>query len=158
VTACQVEGIEYWNDPHNIDHGYARVRVRRKVLPVLEDELGPGVAPALARTADQLRADMELLDELAETAYDELLDPAGFSLKALADLPLALRTRVLRQGALEAGALGTELFHVHVMAMVQLAAAGVGGAEVQLPGHVTAYLVRGGPDGRLSFRPTAVSR
>ena len=65
VTACQVEGIEYWNDPHNIDPAYARVRVRRKVLPVLEDELGPGVAGALARTADQLRADMELLDQLA---------------------------------------------------------------------------------------------
>ena len=65
VTACQVEGIEYWNDPHNIDPTYARVRVRRKVLPVLEDELGPGVTGALARTADQLRADMELLDQLA---------------------------------------------------------------------------------------------
>ena len=65
VTACQVEGIEYWNDPHNIDPTYARVRVRRKVLPVLEDELGPGVAGALARTADQLRADIELLDQLA---------------------------------------------------------------------------------------------
>ena len=74
VTACQVEGIEYWNDPHNIDPTYSRVRVRRKVLPVLEDELGPGVAGALARTADQLRADMELLDHLAQSAYDELHD------------------------------------------------------------------------------------
>ena len=74
VTACQVEGIEYWNDPHNIDPTFTRVRVRRKVLPVLEDELGPGVAGALARTADQLRADMELLDQLAQAAYDELRD------------------------------------------------------------------------------------
>ena len=84
VTACQVEGIEYWNDPHNIDPTYARVRVRRKVLPVLEDELGPGVAGALARTADQLRADMELLDQLAQEAYDELSEPDGLEVKALA--------------------------------------------------------------------------
>ena len=49
----------------NIDPAFARVRVRRKVLPVLEDELGPGVVAALARTADQLRADTELLDQLA---------------------------------------------------------------------------------------------
>jgi tRNA(Ile)-lysidine synthase len=156
VTACQVEGIEYWNDPHNIDPTYTRVRVRRKVLPVLEDELGPGVAGALARTADQLRADMELLDQLAETAHDELRDDDGLEVKALADLPLATRNRVLRLAALEAGAIASELFHVHVVALGQLVSSRIGGGEVQLPGHVTAYLSPGGEDGRLRFRPTAV--
>ena len=33
VTACQVEGLEAWDDPHNDDPGYTRVRVRRRVLP-----------------------------------------------------------------------------------------------------------------------------
>jgi tRNA(Ile)-lysidine synthase len=156
VTACQVEGIEYWNDPHNIDPTYARVRVRRKVLPVLEDELGPGVAATLARTADQLRADMQLLDQLAQAAYDELREPGGLEVKALADLPPATRNRVLRLAALDAGATASELFHVHVVALGQLAASRVGGAETQLPGHVTAYLSSGGEDGRLRFRPTPV--
>ncbi len=156
VTACQVEGIEYWNDPHNIDPTYARVRVRRKVLPVLEDELGPGVAGALARTADQLRADMELLDQLAQEAYDELREPDGLEVKALVDLPLATRHRVLRLAALEAGAIGSELFHVHVLALAQLLSSRGAGGEVQLPGHVTAYLSSGGEDRRLRFRPTAV--
>ena len=167
VTACQVEGIEYWNDPHNIDPAFARVRVRRKVLPVLEDELGPGVAGALARTADQLRADMELLDQLAQSAYDELHDPdddtddePGLEVKALADLPLATRHRVLRLAALEAGAIASELFHVHVLAMAQLLVSRGSGGEVHLPGHVTAYLSSGDPSdrgaGRLRFRPTAV--
>ena len=50
---------------------HAAVRVRHRVLPLLEDELGPGVAEALARTADQLRADMDLLDELADDAVAE---------------------------------------------------------------------------------------
>jgi tRNA(Ile)-lysidine synthase len=156
VTACQVEGIEYWNDPHNLDLGYARVRVRRKVLPVLEEELGSGVPAALARTADLLRPDMELLDELAASAYASVEDPEGLSAKALADLPTALRTRVLRRAALAAGAIDAELFHVHVTALDALLAGGVGRAEVQLPGHVTAYLAKGGVDGRLSFRRTAV--
>ena len=156
VTACQVEGIEYWNDPHNIDPTYARVRVRRKVLPVLEDELGPGVTGALARTADQLRADMELLDHLAQEAYDDLRADEGLEVKALADLPPAIRSRVLRLAALEAGAHGSELFHVHVVALGQLVSSRVGGSEVQLPGHVTAYLSSGSEDGRLRFRPTAV--
>jgi tRNA(Ile)-lysidine synthase len=158
VTACQVEGIEYWNDPHNIDTTYARVRVRRKVLPVLEDELGPGVAGALARTADQLRADMELLDQLAQAAHDALRDPdePGLEVKALDDLPLATRHRVLRLAALEAGAIPSELFHVHVLALAQLLSSRGAGGEVQLPGHVTAHLTSGREDRRLIFRPTAV--
>jgi tRNA(Ile)-lysidine synthase len=156
ITACQVEGIAYWNDPQNIDPAYARVRVRRKVLPMIEDELGPGVAGTLARTADQLRADMELLDQLAASAYDDLRDQDGLEVKALADLPPATRTRVLRLAALEAGATDSELFHVHVVALGQLLASRRGGAEVQLPGHVTAYLSSGGEDGRMLFRPTPV--
>jgi len=159
VTACQVEGIDYWNDPHNIDPTYARVRVRRKVLPVLEDELGPGVAGTLARTADQLRADMELLDQLAEAAYDELRGPAaedGIGTTALSDLPQATRSRVLRLAALDAGSPAAELFHVHVVALGQLLGSTDPRGEVQLPGHVTAYLSSRGEDGRLLFRRTAV--
>ena len=156
VTACQVEGIEYWNDPHNIDPTYARVRVRRKVLPVLEDELGPVVTEALARTADQLRDDMELLDQLALSAYDVLRGDAGLETKALADLAPATRSRVLRLAALDAGAPASELFHVHVVAMGQLLGSTDPRGEVQLPGHVTAYLSSTGEDGRLLFRRTAV--
>jgi tRNA(Ile)-lysidine synthase len=156
VTACQVEGIEYWNDPQNIDLAFTRVRVRRKVLPVLEDELGPGVAATLARTADQLRADMDLLDQLAHAAYAALRDADGAEVKALEDLPPATRGRVLRLAALDAGATDSELFHVHVVALGQLVSSRRGGAEVQLPGHVTAYLSSGGEDGRLLFRPTPV--
>ena len=73
VTACQVEGLDVWDDPHNADPAFTRVRVRRTILPLLEDELGPGVARTLARTADQLRDDMALLDSLA----DDLLGARG---------------------------------------------------------------------------------
>ncbi|MHA7133593.1 tRNA lysidine(34) synthetase TilS, partial [Oerskovia turbata] len=48
-----------------------RSQVRARVLPVLEDVLGPGVAVALARTADLLREDADLLDELAARVLDE---------------------------------------------------------------------------------------
>ena len=151
VTACQVEGIEYWNDPHNVDPAFARTRVRRKVLPVLEDELGPGVAAALARTADQLREDSDLLDALAAAAYDEARDGDALAVPAVAAQPRAILTRVLRQAALDAGAPASELFRVHVTALVGLVLATSAG-EVQLPGHVTAF--RAGD--RLRFRRTVV--
>ncbi|WP_408897854.1 tRNA lysidine(34) synthetase TilS [Nocardioides sp. R1-1] len=152
VAACLADGIDYWDDPHNSDPGFARVRVRQRVLPVLEAELGPGIAATLARTADQVRADVEALDALAEAAYDDLAGPAGLPLAPLDALVPALATRVLRLAALDAGASDAELFHVHVLALQGLVR-GRSGAEVQLPGRVSAY--RDGD--HLRFRPTAVA-
>ncbi|MEZ0577772.1 tRNA lysidine(34) synthetase TilS [Nocardioides sp. MH1] len=152
LTACQVEGIEPWHDPHNDDPGFARVRVRRTVLPVLEEHLGPGVAAALARTADQVRDDVEALDAIALTTYDGLRTADGLPVGALADHARAVVSRVLRLAALDAGAIDSELFHVHVRALVDLAEGALSG-EVRLPGHATAYC----RDGLLRFRPTPVT-
>ena len=65
AAACAELGLEPWQDPHNADFRFARARVRHQVMPALEAALGPGVAEALARTAGQLRADAECLDDLA---------------------------------------------------------------------------------------------
>lgn len=151
VAACLAEGIEFWDDPHNSDPGFARVRVRQRVLPVLEAELGPGIAETLARTADQLRDDVEALDQIAQATYDELGSADGAPMLPLDDLPRAVATRVLRLAALAAGARDAELFHVHVTALYSLAHGATRG-EVQLPGHVTAYV----EGGHLRFRPTVV--
>lgn len=145
-AACRADGIDWWEDPQNSDPAFARVRVRSTVLPVLERELGPGVADALARTGEQLREDMDVLESLAASAYADAVDGAGVDLALLADLPPAIRTRVLRRAAIDAGAIGTELTRAHVLAVLD---AGTG-KEIQLPGHLTAY--REG--GRLRFRPT----
>jgi len=136
VTACQVEGIDYWDDPHNSDPGYARVRVRTRVLPVLEEELGPGVATALARTADQLRSDMELLDDLAEQRFAALGSPLPTAV--LSGEPDALRRRILRLAVLAAGAPAAELFHDHVLALDALVTDWHGQKWIDLPGHLRA--------------------
>lgn len=133
VTACQVEGIEFWSDPHNEDPAFTRVRVRRSVLPVLEDQLGPGVAEALARTADQLREDMDLLDDAAQAAYDRLRDLRVDDLLAES---APIRRRVLRLAALAAGAPASELFHEHVLAIDALLTQWHGQKWVDLPGRV----------------------
>ncbi|MCX6401906.1 MAG: tRNA lysidine(34) synthetase TilS [Propionibacteriales bacterium] len=152
VAACLAEGIEFWDDPHNDDPVFARVRVRQRVLPVLEDQLGPGIAATLARTADQVRDDVEALDAIADRALERIGGPDGVDLLELDELPRAVATRVLRLAALAAGARDAELFHVHVSALHQLALGAISG-EVQLPGHVTAFRDRS----HLRFRPTAVA-
>jgi tRNA(Ile)-lysidine synthase len=106
------------------------------VLPVLEDELGPGVVEALARTADQLRPDMELLDAYADGALLDVSVDGGLSVERLAGLPLSIRTRVLRSAAVAAGAPPSELFHQHVQAADSLVTAWHGQKWVDLPGHL----------------------
>jgi tRNA(Ile)-lysidine synthase len=129
---CRASGLSWWDDPHNAEPGFRRNRVRRDVLPLLEDVLGGGVAEALARTADQLRADTALLDELAA----EVADPC--SVPILAGMPSALRSRVLRRAALEAGADGSELAAVHLGELDRLVTDWHGQTRVELPGRVSA--------------------
>lgn len=138
LTACRVEGLEPWEDPHNADPGYARVRVRTRVLPVLEAELGPGVTTALARTADQLRDDTELLDAFADEVMTRVATPDGLSVELLAPQHPALRRRVLRAAAVSAGAIASELFHEHVAAMDALLTDWRGQKWIDLPGHLRA--------------------
>ena len=138
-AACAAEGIATWTDPHNDDPRFTRSRVRHDVMPVLERELGPGVAASLARTADQLRCDADLLDDLAEQALETARRPDGLSVAALEGQHAAIRTRVLRLAALRAGALPAELFHSHVLAMDRLVTDWHGQKWVDRPGHLRAH-------------------
>ncbi len=150
-AACAAQGIEVWHDPHNQDPRFTRARVRHQVLPVLEEHLGPGVAETLARTALLLRPDMEALDELADAALATVALPGTTDVDPdpLLSQPPAVRTRVLRLAALRAGSPASELFHVHVTALHALVLGELRG-QVQLPGHVTAWL----RDGLLRFATT----
>lgn len=138
-TTCVVLGLEPWQDPHNADDRFTRVRVRTRVMPMLEDELGPGVAASLARTADQLRRDTAYLDEVTDAALAAASTPDGLSVTTLADLHPAVRLRVLRAAALAAGALPAELATVHLDDLDRLVTAWRGQKWVDLPGHLRAF-------------------
>lgn len=88
-AACAEFGLEPWDDPHNESPGFARARVRHRVLPVLEAELGPGIAEALARTAGLARADADLLDEWADRLRRSGTLPVPEALAVLAETPSA---------------------------------------------------------------------
>jgi tRNA(Ile)-lysidine synthase len=152
--ACKAMGLDAWDDPHNIDPAYARVRVRHEALPVLERTLGPGVAEALARTARMLRDDADALDEMATRAYSDLEtseDGADVAvrLEGLEGLPRAVRTRVLRTAAVRAGSPPGTLAAVHIDAVDRLVTAWHGQRHVDLPGGLRA--VR--RSGKLLFGP-----
>jgi tRNA(Ile)-lysidine synthase len=135
AEACAAVGLDPWQDPHNADRRFARVRVRLDALPALEAALGPGVAEALARTAGQLRADAEVLEEISAERTD---GDSPLSASSLAELPGAVRTRVLRSAALAAGCPAGALTAGHVARLEELVTGWHGQRWIDLPGGVRA--------------------
>jgi tRNA(Ile)-lysidine synthase len=175
-AACAALGLDVWNDPHNLDPRFRRVRLRTEALPLLEDILAGGVAEALARTAVQIRADVDALDQLAASWLDahggsadrpglrpsggpdpdRLSDPRadstagpGLAVALLLELPAALRTRVLRRWAHAGGA--ASLSAVHIAALDALCTDWHGQGPLDLPGRVCAAR----RSGRLHLDPSA---
>jgi tRNA(Ile)-lysidine synthase len=143
AKACADADLPVWSDPHNGDAAFSRVRVRSRVLPVLESELGPGIAAALARTAALARDDADALDHWAERVFAELARHGGGSVELDADelaaLPPAIRRRVLRLAALAIGVGAGELAAVQLHAVDALLTGWRGQGAVSLPGGYSAF-------------------
>ncbi len=141
AAACTALGLQAWDDPQNCDPAFTRVRVRRDLMPALATALGPGVAEALARSADLLRADADALDAIAAAETEKLGGTSaaltdGWAADALGALPAAIRHRVLRRAALAAGCPPGALAQRHVASMDELVTGWHGQRWADLPGGI----------------------
>ena len=136
VAFCEDSGLTAWQDPQNSDAKFARVRARHNVLPVLEAELGPGIAQALARTAEQLREDETALAELAEVFFAQFASTKSTSIEieldAFKSAPLAVRHRVVAKALQILQA--PEFARVHIRAIDELVDDWHGQKPLTLPG------------------------
>jgi len=136
-AACDEWGLKYWNDPHNLNTEFTRVKIRREVIPYLEEHLDPGISRALVRTASLLRDDADALDLWAEREATDL------ECERLATLPKAIRTRIIRRAALAAGATPGKLTYEQIGAIDALICAWKGQGEVSLAGGVKVERISG---------------
>jgi len=141
-AACRELALEIWNDPHNFNSDFSRVKVRQEILPLMEEKLGPGIAAALARTAALLRDDADALDAIAdqEIAQSNLAD---LDCEHLASLPRAIRTRVIRAAIYECGAPTGSITADHVAAAEALVTSWRGQGPLSLPGGVKVERISG---------------
>lgn len=146
-AACEAWGLTPWTDPMNDDAAFARVRART-ALADLETALGPGIAEALSRTADLLREDADLLDDLAEEATPEV-DGDGVAVTDLVRLAPALRSRVWRRLLLAAGAPAGSLTAGHVAGCDRFVSDWHGQGPLHLPGDLRVAR----SDGRVTITP-----
>ncbi len=135
--ACKEFGLEPWSDPHNFDNDFTRVRIRREIIPYLEEKLDPGISRALVRSASLLRDDADALDQWAEREGSDL------DCQRLAALPRAVRTRIIRKAALAAGATPGELTYEQISTIDALISAWKGQGAVSLAGGVKVERISG---------------
>ena len=140
--ACKDLGLEFWNDPHNFDTEFTRVKIRREILPLMESKLGPGISAALARSASLLRDDADALDDLAATEISHL-NLADIDCDYLAALPRAIRTRILRSAVYACGAPEGSISADHVAAIEALVTSWRGQGALALPGGVKVERISG---------------
>jgi tRNA(Ile)-lysidine synthase len=142
VAVCNENGIDYWQDPHNQNEEFMRVRVRKNILPLMQAQIGPGIISALARSARILREDSDALDSLAEK-YLLDKDLKDLEIAPLLKLPKAIRTRVLRSAIYVAGAPAGSISAEHLAPIEALVTDWHGQGPTSLPGGVKVSRISG---------------
>ena len=142
VKTCEEIGMSFWVDPHNHNSDFSRVRVRNRVLPVMEKEIGPGISAALARSASLLRDDADALDEIAQIEIAQS-DLSNLDCQRLEGLPRAIRTRLIRAALYGAGAPAGSITWDHVTSVEALITLWHGQGALSLPGGVKVERISG---------------
>jgi len=140
--ACREVDLDFWNDPHNLNTEFSRVKVRLNVLPVMEKNLGPGISAALARSAALLRDDADALDAMAAEAA-AAMDLKDLDCEKLSALPRAIRTRILRSAIYAFGAPSGSISADHVASAEALVTSWHGQGALSLPGGVKVERISG---------------
>lgn len=139
-------GFTPWNDPHNHDRRFARVRVRQG-LTALEQDLGPGLPANLARSARLLGDDADALDAWTAGEFSRIVgcesDSCSADIAALLELPRAVRTRVLRSMHQHVVGPHEDLSFDHIQQVEALVSRWKGQGPTRLPGGVTARVEYG---------------
>lgn len=135
---CCSREVEFRADEMNEDESFARVRVRKRLLPLMQG-FNARVVEALARTASLLREDSRALDKLAALLLDEARkgsqpEDSSLSVDVLAAAGAAPRRRALRLWLAEGRGDLRRLEMVHLVAVERLLAGERGGRRVELPG------------------------
>ena len=95
------EGLPHRKDSSNESVRYLRNRIRKKLVPVMED-IAPATVRLLQQQADLLREDERYLEQIVRDLHDSILRPdvgggMRYEREAIHAVPLALRRRLVRR-------------------------------------------------------------
>jgi tRNA(Ile)-lysidine synthase len=152
---CRRQSINYREDVMNLDESFARVRVRRQLVPLLE-QFNPRFIQSVTRSVEILREDNIALDAAAARLF-ELSASAGHRDRESSSLredllraaPAALRRRALRLWLGQQRGDLRRIEHAHITAIEKLLLRNKSGRFIELPGGATVFR----QDSMLHYRP-----
>jgi tRNA(Ile)-lysidine synthase len=144
MAYCAARGWRPREDRSNDDQRFARNRIRRDLLPMLET-YNPSLRESLARNATLIGEDDRYLNELAGSLFQDAHvqraeDTVRLPLDWLRAQPLALRRRLLRRVAANLMGENASPEARHFGQLDTLIDAGHTGKSLNLPGRVRALL------------------
>lgn len=143
---CGQRKIQFRNDEMNEDETFARVRVRRQLLPLMKT-FNPRIVDAITRTGELLRADSNALNGAAERLLELSIQNSNkesqLRIDLIANAPAALRRRALRLWLELCRGNLRRLELVHIRALEKLATENRGARTIELPGGSSVTRNRG---------------
>jgi tRNA(Ile)-lysidine synthase len=140
---CRHRQVDFRSDPMNEDERFARVRVRKQLIPLMESFNGK-IVEALARTAELLRDDLTVLNQQAELLLRAGSDgEAGnkaetkappLNVRVLANAPPSVRRRALRKWISDVRGDLRRLELAHIVGIESLLKGAHSGRTAELPG------------------------
>ncbi len=135
---CRLNEVEFCSDPMNEDLAFKRVRIRKILLPMLQD-FNPKIIETLANTASLLREDAEFLKSTVENSYSFSKDKGQKTkdkeqtIKDLKNLFPSMRRQILRDWLKEERGDLRTLDAKHFEAIDRLIFSRKSGKTVELP-------------------------
>jgi len=138
---CHQRQIDFLHDEMNDDERFARVKIRKQLLPLMQ-QVNKKVVEALSRTASLLKDDGAVLINDADLLLTRAMEGAPINpetnlpalrVDVLADAPPAVRRRALRQWISNGRGSSRRLEMVHLIAVDGLLQGNKGGRVVELP-------------------------
>lgn len=146
---CRERSLEFRTDSTNLSLHYTRNRIRSEVLPAIE-AINPQVVHSIARAAEHLASDQDVLNGLATAFLDAARiessvalhnrDGIGvrYSVHSLLEQPAGVRRRMIIEAVRRACAVG-EITTAHVAAVEALIEHEASGKHITLPGRLEVW-------------------
>ena len=133
-------GLTYRSDSSNAKRLYQRNRIRHDLLPQLQI-FNPRIVEALARTAELLREEAALLEEIEQARWTAILIESVpgrvvLDCRRLAQSPLALQRRLMRRAWEALRGTSAGLMYRHVASVLQKIVARTDDGSLNLPGGI----------------------
>ena len=141
LAYCKENELAFVTDSTNVDVDYTRNRIRAEILPVLT-EIHPTAIENSARLAENLRADLQYLEEMTLQFFQASRQASSIECKKITEAPLAIANRALMMLYQEISD-EKSLEYTHLHALRRLAERNVPHSSISLPHGIEAVIENG---------------